>query len=161
MQATLKALHELTAGDLMTPEVVALPRHLSLSVAANLLSHAQVTGAPVVDEQGACIGVISGTDFIRWARNHRQEDANFIGDSYACSDWQMVEVDTEEGCSEVVGRYMTPDPVMVHRDASIHDLARQMLNAHIHRVIVVDDADRPIGIVSTTDILAALATYPE
>ena len=33
-----------------------------------------------------------------------------------------------------------------------------MMDAHIHRVIVVETAtDRPIGIVSSTDILAALA----
>jgi predicted transcriptional regulator len=32
-----------------------------------------------------------------------------------------------------------------------------MLDAHIHRLIVVDSADHPIGVVSTTDILAAIA----
>jgi CBS domain-containing protein len=37
------------------------------------------------------------------------------------------------------------------------ELARAMLDAHIHRVIVVDELQRPIGIVSTTDILAAVA----
>ncbi len=32
-----------------------------------------------------------------------------------------------------------------------------MIDAHIHRVIVVDKDERPIGIVSSTDILAAVA----
>jgi CBS domain-containing protein len=32
-----------------------------------------------------------------------------------------------------------------------------MIDAHIHRVIVVDEEERPIGIVSNTDVLAALA----
>jgi CBS-domain-containing membrane protein len=31
------------------------------------------------------------------------------------------------------------------------------LDADIHRVIVVDKEDRPIGIVSSTDVLAAMA----
>ena len=39
----------------------------------------------------------------------------------------------------------------------IMDLARSMLDAHIHRIIVVDNNCRPIGIVSSTDILAAVA----
>jgi len=39
----------------------------------------------------------------------------------------------------------------------IGDLANMMIDAHIHRVIVVDSNERPIGIVSTTDILAAVA----
>jgi predicted transcriptional regulator len=36
------------------------------------------------------------------------------------------------------------------------DLARMMLDAHIHRVIVVDEQNRPVGVVSSTDILAAV-----
>jgi predicted transcriptional regulator len=32
-----------------------------------------------------------------------------------------------------------------------------MIEAHIHRVIVVDERDQPIGIVSSTDILGAVA----
>jgi predicted transcriptional regulator len=39
----------------------------------------------------------------------------------------------------------------------IGDLARMMIDAHIHRLIVVDDAGRPAGVVSSTDLLAALA----
>jgi CBS-domain-containing membrane protein len=32
-----------------------------------------------------------------------------------------------------------------------------MLDAHIHRILVVDHDGKPVGIVSSTDILAALA----
>ena len=52
---------------------------------------------------------------------------------------------------------MTPDPVTVKPETSILALARMMVDAHIHRVIVVDKERRPIGIVSSTDLLAALA----
>jgi CBS-domain-containing membrane protein len=41
-----------------------------------------------------------------------------------------------------------------HRASS---LARRMLDASIHRVIVVDEDNHPIGIVSSTDIMAAVA----
>jgi predicted transcriptional regulator len=33
-----------------------------------------------------------------------------------------------------------------------------MLDAHVHRVIVVDRQGRPIGVVSSMDILAAVAS---
>jgi CBS domain-containing protein len=56
-----------------------------------------------------------------------------------------------------VGRYMTQDPVTVSPGTHISDLARMMTDAHIHRVIVVDGQNRPVGIVSSTDILAAVA----
>ncbi len=32
-----------------------------------------------------------------------------------------------------------------------------MLDAHIHRIIVVDAGRRPVGVLSTTDVLAAVA----
>ena len=41
--------------------------------------------------------------------------------------------------------------------ATIGELARRMIDVHIHRVIVVDQSGKPIGIVSSTDVLAALA----
>jgi CBS domain-containing protein len=31
-----------------------------------------------------------------------------------------------------------------------------MLDAHIHRVVVVDKERRPLGVVSSTDVLAAV-----
>jgi CBS domain-containing protein len=70
-------------------------------------------------------------------------------------DWQVVDV--EKLPTDEVRRFMTPDPVTAQPDTSIRVLARMMIDAHIHRVIVVDEARRPIGVVSSTDVLAALA----
>jgi CBS domain-containing protein len=56
-----------------------------------------------------------------------------------------------------VCHYMTVNPVAVTPDTPIRALARLMLDAHIHRVIVAGEGGRPVGIVSSTDVLAALA----
>ena len=53
---------------------------------------------------------------------------------------------------------MSTDPVTVAPSTPITDLTRKMIDAHIHRVIVVDEQDHPIGVVSSTDVLAAV-TY--
>ena len=58
---------------------------------------------------------------------------------------------------EEVFKFMTKDPVTVRPATPLADLARQMVDGHIHRLIVVDVQDRPIGVVSSTDILAAVA----
>jgi CBS domain-containing protein len=52
---------------------------------------------------------------------------------------------------------MTPDPVTVAPATPLGELARLMVNAHIHRLIVAGEDRRPVGIVSSTDILAAVA----
>jgi hypothetical protein len=71
------------------------------------------------------------------------------------SAWQCNE---EQALStDEVSNYMTADLVTASPETRIADLAREMMDAHIHRVIVVDSAHRPIGVVSSTDILAAVA----
>jgi CBS-domain-containing membrane protein len=71
------------------------------------------------------------------------------------ADWQVVNV--EQLPTEKVGQFMTPDPVTVTVETSLTELARRMVDAHVHRVIVVDRLYRPVGIVSSTDILAGIA----
>jgi len=58
---------------------------------------------------------------------------------------------------EEVRRHMSADVVTSPPQALLSTVARQMIDAHIHRVIVVDDRGHPLGIVSSTDILAAVA----
>jgi len=71
------------------------------------------------------------------------------------TDWQVVEV--EKLPTVAVRQFMTTDPVTAVSTTSIRTLARRMIDAHIHHIIVVDAGQRPIGIVSSTDVLAAVA----
>lgn len=203
MNSASTPLLELTAANLMTKDIIVLPREMPLQEAARLLLQNQIGGAPVVDNQGRCVGVLSTTDFVRWVQRkqgtgdtavppnltcHFQvryrglngEEQTFCtlplgacpvqmeqrsaegGSMVVCtqphavlSDWQVVE--WEALPRDEVGRYMTADPVTVRPDTPLRALARLMIDAHIHRVIVVDEKHRPVGVVSTTDILAAVA----
>lgn len=154
MLATHKPLASWTVEELMSRDVKTVSQSMLLQEAARLLAREQIGGAPVVDERGRCVGMLSATDFVRWAEQgspmvHAQSNCCY------CSDWQVVDVEllpADEVCC-----YMTTDPVVVAPSDSIAKLARKMLDAHIHRVVVVDPERRPVGIVSTTDILAAVA----
>jgi CBS domain-containing protein len=196
---------DLTACDLMTHAVLTIPQEMPLREAAGLLLRNQNAGAPVVDEQGRCVGVLSSTDFMRIAS--QREDAitptsppypvnrpspspstgpdgrevtgpalppgvwpiqieeprpagkeKFVASAQSssfCTDWQFVDV--EKLPAEEVRHYMTADPVTVLPGTSIRILARMIVDAHMHRVIVVDGEHRPMGIVTTGDIMGALA----
>jgi CBS domain-containing protein len=200
MVALEKALLDLTAGDLMSHNPIVLQQTTSVRDAARTLMQAYISGAPVVNERGRCVGVISTTDFLRltWPGKeeskqpgpsshcqfmHQTEQADSTVKTWCslpvgacllqgsvdpqtgepqCSlprsvfmDGQMVDV--EELPSTTIHSLMTADPVTAHADVSVRTLARMMMEAHIHRIIVVDDGQRPVGIVSSIDILAALA----
>lgn len=149
---TAKPFVALTAEDLMSKPVEAIPAKMSLREAARLLSRSHISGAPIVDEQGRCIGVLSATDFVR--ATEREAPIERSACQSVCSEWQMVDVDVLP--NEEVRAHMTTDPVTAHCGTRVTELARMLLDAHIHRVIIVDARHRPLGIVSSTDILAAV-----
>src|SRR5579875_3238453 len=199
MTATRRSLTELTAGDVMSREVISVSHETPLREAGRLLMLHQISGLPVVEAGGTCVGVLSVSDLLRWAMQEHSHTHPKIaehplscffqrklqgangeerilctlppdscclqrkeGDNIFCNlphevlaDWQVVHV--EQLPLENVGRFMTPDPVTVAVDTPLPKLAQKMVDAHVHRVIVVDSRNRPVGIVSSIDILAALA----
>jgi CBS domain-containing protein len=156
MSSPGKPFFALTAEDLMSRNVIAIPQEMSLVAAARVLSDAHITGAPVVDAAGVCVGVVSATDFLRLVnRELCVAPITCATPMCICSDWQMLDI--HELPVDEVRSHMTPDPVMVRPDTRIGEVARVMRDAHIHRVIVADTKGHPIGVVSSTDLIAAIA----
>jgi predicted transcriptional regulator len=48
---------------------------------------------------------------------------------------------------------MTSDVISVSEDVSVGEAARKLLGSHIHRLLVVSEEGKPLGIISTTDII--------
>jgi CBS domain-containing protein len=69
------------------------------------------------------------------------------------SDWQQVPGD---GHASAVRRFTTADST-IEAEATLSEMARAVIDAHAHRLVVVDQEHRPIGTVSCLDVLAALA----
>jgi CBS domain-containing protein len=129
---------------------------MPLRDAARLLRQAGVSGAPVVDGAGCCIGVLSAGDFLARAAGGDWPDRRWRGNP-GCAHPVGRAAASETLPDGEAGRFMTADPVIAGPKTSIGDLARAMVDAHIHRVFVVDAAGRPVGVVASTDILAAVA----
>jgi CBS-domain-containing membrane protein len=152
-----KSMTELTAADVMSHNVVSVPESMPLQEAAGLLAREQISGAPVVDGAGRCVGVLSATDFVRWVEQGPGPVHATKGHCF-CADWQVI--DLEMLPKDEVRWYMSTDLVSAEPATSVTDLARRMLDAHIHRIVVLDASRKPIGVVSSTDILAAVAYAP-
>ena len=74
------------------------------------------------------------------------------------TDWQVVQPAERPGA--VVRDVMTTEVVAVEPAVAVADLARLMLDGGVHRLVVVDGARRPVGVVSASDLLQVLA-HPE
>src|SRR5262245_41757431 len=148
MPTLTKSLYELTAADLMSRAAVSVPREMPLRAVIQVFLDQEVSGAPVVDREGRCVGVVSGRDVVRWAGKAAADFRDECDPLVFVSDWEMSRADVwPEG---TVGDYMTADPVTVAPDTPLRKLARRMLDARIPRVVVTDEAGRPVGVVSTT-----------
>ncbi len=150
-----RPLLSLTAADLMTAPVLTIPQETPLREAARLLCRSSISGAPVVDADGRCAGVLSSTDFVSWVEKGGEagpgsEPTTFIA---PWGEW----INIEESADNAIRHYMTVRPVTVAPETPVGKLAQMMVDAHIHRLLVVDAADRPKGLVSSTDVLAAVA----
>jgi CBS-domain-containing membrane protein len=145
----------LIAADLMSTPVMTIPHDMTLQEAARLLCAAHITGAPVVDAEGRCLGVLSSSDFVSRAKEGEQAAGEDQKVTCFIAPWgEMIQI---EESSDEVRKYMTARPVTVVAATPIAELAQKMVDAHIHRVIVVADDDKPRGIVTSIDVLAAVA----
>ena len=153
-RTSTKHLLSLTAGDLMSTPVTSIPHDMLLRDAGHLLMKANISGAPIVDPQGKCVGILSSSDFVGWAGADSDVEEASAAVSFIAPWGEIVNLEACEGC--FVSQYMTRDPVTVLPTTLMGEIAQKMIDAHIHRVIVVNEAG-PCGIVSTIDVMAAIA----
>jgi len=130
-----------TVGELMAIDPIVVKANASLDEVAELLDRHHISGLPVVDGSGSLVGVVSQTDLVR-ARSTQ----------YLWANWPGL----------AVRHLMTSPAVTVHRSTPLAIAAAQMERQHIHRLVVVadDDPTMPIGILSMTDLVHAIATTP-
>jgi CBS domain-containing membrane protein len=151
-----QSLAALTAADLMKHPVVTVPQDMSLRAAAQTFQTEQISGAPVVNVEGRCVGVLSNTDFLKWAEaGSTMQPAHARNQPEFCAEWQVI--DLEMLPRDEVRHHMSIDVVCCEMREPLARLARKMMDAHIHRIFVLDAYRRPVGVVSTTDIVAAVA----
>jgi CBS domain-containing protein len=48
---------------------------------------------------------------------------------------------------------MTRDVISIPEDATVREASKRLVQSHIHRLLVVGDDGKPLGILSTTDII--------
>jgi predicted transcriptional regulator len=127
-------------AELMQRHVKTVGDDSSIAEAVVWMADAHVSGMPVVDAAGKVIGVLSTTDVL-------------------AAEAEAGDVEARQTLFEntVVRDIMTPRPYTVAPDEDVREAARQMLYADVHRLFVAE-GDKVVGIISTTDIVRAVAT---
>jgi CBS domain-containing protein len=129
-------------AELMQPNVRTISSEASVAEVVTSLADGHISGLPVVDKGGRIIGVVSATDVLT-AEAEAESATEAVG--------RDLMLDTS------VRDIMTPRPFTVMSDEDVREAARQMLYAEVHRLFVAE-GDRLVGVISTTDIVRAVAT---
>lgn len=155
-------LRAATASDLMSSDPISLSRNATLKEAAALFLDREIHAAPVIDDAGRPIGVISQTDLVRHCRERvRYASApvayqDRIEDRFTEEELGDLSFQIEETDQTTVRDLMTPTVIAVGPHTPAHQVVAQMLAFKIHRLFVVDDAGVLVGIISTWDVLRHL-----
>lgn len=126
-----------TVHALMSSDPIVVSADAPLADAARLLQEHHVHGLPVVDALGGLVGVVSQTDMLRARSTEELWDR-----------WPGLRV----------RHLMTSPALTIGEDADVAAAAALMERERVHRLVVVaPDGRTPIGIISTTDLVRAMA----
>ena len=151
-----------TASDLMRTNVVTVNYAMPLSEVERVLGDHGISGAPVTDEAGHIVGIVSLKDLIeRYAENpesHPRRGHGFYhlsteGMGERDYDSYDVPAEAEETASDI----MTSGIYSVRPDAGLREIAAEMVKHNVHRVLVQDDG-KYVGLISTMEILDSLGS---
>lgn len=142
----LYQLHMQIVSDLMKRDVLTIPATMPFIEIVHLIVVAGIHGAPVVDDQGAIVGVISAMDLLR-ATHQAYDDERDEGEG-------ADPVDRLQSSTAV--ELASPEPVWVLPETPAAEVARLMRDSGIHRVLVGSQG-RLHGIVTAFDLLRAVA----
>lgn len=158
----------LVARDVMNPEVITVAEDLTVKELATVLTDQEISGAPVEDSTGRLVGVVSLTDIVRAASLGGDRVIDARAHAFFARGWEesvdaeeLEELHFDNGDEQLLVRdIMTPSVFVVDEEVEVPHVARTMLDSHLHRLLVVRD-QRPVGIISTSDLLQLLADQPD
>lgn len=118
-----------TIREVMTPNVRTIQRNALISEIAGVFELEKIGGAPLVDEDGNIVGLVSKSDIVHF---------EFVGgDPFEARAFEIA----------------SPHVLTIDVSSPLADAARKMLEEHVHRLMVVD-GEAPVGILTSLDFVA-------
>jgi predicted transcriptional regulator len=123
--------------DLMANDPIVVAAELPVAKVAEVLTDYDIGGLPVVDSRGHLIGVVSQTDLLaHWASAGGSSESDAV----------------------LARDVMSQPAVTIRGSASLRDAAQLMMERHLARLVVVgDDSDIALGVISDSDVVRAFA----
>ena len=146
----------LTVADVMTTTVMTVKKETGIRELAELFASQKISTAPVVDDSGKLIGVVTETDLI-------EQDKNLhIPTVISLFDWviyleseKKFERELKKMTGQTVADIYNPDAISVAPGTPVSEVADLMSSQKIHAIPVVDGG-RLVGIIARIDLIRSM-----
>ena len=147
----------LTAQNIMTHDVVTVQENATVRELAALLLERNISGAPVVDEAGAVIGVVTESDLIFQNKKVHLPTAFAILDAFVFLERpEKMELELKKIAGSKVGDICSRKLISVGPETELEELATLMAEKKIHTLPVMSEG-RLVGVIGKSDIIRTIA----
>ena len=144
------------AREIMTALVHTVGPDTKIADLARLLMDKRISAAPVVDDTGRLVGIVSESDLLRRREIGTDKRRSWL--LRFVTDTQTLAAEYVKASAPTVGEIMSRQVVTVGEDMPVAAIADLLEARGLKRVPVVRDS-KVVGIVSRANLVQALATH--
>lgn len=141
----------LTCAEIMARDLVTVAYGTELEEAWNKLRAHKIKALPVVDSFGRLVGILTVADYLR-----QMDDTSAAGLAMRLQGLLRRTPGMTSEKAEVVGQIMTAQVYAARTDTPISELVHRLSDSGMHHIPVLDDTARVVGMVTQSDLIAAL-----
>ncbi|MEC4686283.1 MAG: CBS domain-containing protein [Nitrospirota bacterium] len=145
------------ARDIMNRKVITVRPDTSVEELGRLFIEKNISGAPVIDENGNLYGIVTENDLIsKEKRFHIPTIIRIFDAIIPLQSDAAVEREIKKMAATTVGDICTREVITVDEDATINDIATIMTGKKIHLLPVLKEG-KLVGIIGKKDVIRAIA----
>lgn len=144
------------ARDLMTTDVVSVTPSTTVEELARLFVTHRISGAPVVDDEGTLVGIVTENDLISQNKRLHIPTVIRLFDAFIMLGSQTkIEREIKKMAAATVEEICTKKVITVSVDAPLEEIATIMAEKKVHLIPVVE-GKRLVGIIGKIDLIRSM-----
>ena len=146
------------AKDIMSTSVITVKMDTSIAEVAEIFHDNSIGGAPVVDDEGKLVGIITESDLIDQNKKLHIPTVVAIFDAVVyLESLRKFEEELRKMTGNKVKDLCSRDVVTVDVDTPVNEIASIMADSHFHTIPVLEGT-RLVGVVGKDDIVKTMAS---
>jgi CBS domain-containing membrane protein len=148
-----RAAEALGVSRVMSQPVRTVHPQTPLADAAHLMVSERISGLPVVDDAGHLVGIITEADFLRALGVPAHQPHHTLWQNLESLFSHLARHGELEAPDAPVTEHMVKTVICVKPEQDLHDVIEVMKRNNVKRVVVCDNEQRVLGMVTRSDLV--------